>query len=135
MDTIQRYVALLARSLSFSSIRVYLNAISFLHKIRGYPNPLQDNFILDLGLRGIKRTLGNPTNKKLPITPDILKCIFPQLDFDSVFDIVIWATALVMFTCMLHVSNALCTSQTFDPSHHLTRADIIVKSGQILCCN
>ena len=84
--------------------------------------------MLDLGLRGVRKTLGDAPNHKLPMSSELLTKIFHCLDFNRQRDIVVWAAAIVMFSCMFRVSNVLATPSTFDPSKHLRRSDITLSS-------
>ncbi len=81
--------------------------------------------MLESVLKGIRRSLGDPVNRKLPITPDLLLALLRILDLGKLQDCSIWAAALVMFYGMLRKSNVLPqTPATFDPSRHLRRKDI-----------
>lgn len=95
--TLCRYAAFLARTLSPSSIKQYFNCIRLLHLENGFSNPTQDNWPLQLVLRGIEKTLGRPPKQKLPITPQILLAIRDQLDLSIDLHITFWAACLVGF--------------------------------------
>ena len=92
-----RYATFLARSLKPSSIDCYMNIIRILHKESGLPNPLEDNWITQTVIRGIKRRLGSPPLQKLPITPSILLSIHQRLDLSSVYNKAFWAACLCAF--------------------------------------
>ena len=78
--TICRYAVFLSRTLKPSSIACYLNIIRIMHEESGLPNPMENNWFLDMVKRGIHRLHGTPPVQKLPITLDILKDIFHRLD-------------------------------------------------------
>lgn len=133
-DVLCRYVAFLAQRLSYSSIAQYLNIIRILHLENGYPNPLQTNFALSCLLRGVRRSLGDSSNRKDPITTTHLLQILSGLDVQKPQDSAIWAAALVAFFCMLRRSNVLPPSLTaFQKSRHLLRQDVALqKDGAIV---
>jgi len=88
-----QYAAFLARTLKATSIPNYLNIISILHKEFNLPNPLANNWALQSLLTGIKRVKGQPPAQKLPITPDVLKKIYFQLNLRNSFDASFWAVS------------------------------------------
>ena len=84
-----RYIAYLSSRLTFSSVRQYLNAVRLIHLEAGYPNPLLSNWYLASFLKGLKRSKGNSTKQKLPITCHVLQGILRVLDLTCAFDIVV----------------------------------------------
>ncbi len=124
-NTICRYVAMLARTLKFSSVKQYLNIIRLLHLEWNLENPLADNFRLSSVLKGIRRQLGNTVTRKLPILPQQLKVILSHLNVRDPVDGSIWGACLIMFYGLLRRSNVLVTgSRSFDPAKHLRRRDV-----------
>ena len=121
-----RYAAYLAgiKQLKASSVPKYLNIIRILHQEYGFPNPLQENWFLHHVLRGIKSILGQPVRQSQPITPSILLQIKAALDLSAPLHITFWAACLSMFYGLLRKSNVL-GQETFDPSKHLCREDIL----------
>ena len=118
------YAALLARTLQATSIPNCLNIISIEHKESNLPNPLSNNWALQSLLTGIKRVKGQPPAKKLPITPEVLKKNYLQLNLLNRFDASFWAVCLVSFYGMLCKRHLLAGSRhTFDPSQQLVRSD------------
>lgn len=101
-----RYVVFLARSLSYSSIICYLNILRLIHLESGFRNPLEDFRVKSI-LRGIKRTIGAPVKRKLPITGDILLDMYKKLDLSSSFHATFWAAAIVAFFSFLRKSSIL----------------------------
>ena len=57
-ETIVRYTAYLAERLSPQSIPSYLNVVRLVHLESNFPNPMENNFTLDMLLKGIKREKG-----------------------------------------------------------------------------
>jgi hypothetical protein len=68
-QTVCQYAAYLACRLKYQSIKQYLNIIRILHKEAGFPNPLDNNWILETTLQGIAKYKGKEIKRKLPITP------------------------------------------------------------------
>lgn len=84
-ETLQLYVAVLARTSSYRTIKTYLNGVRIVHLEAGLANPLLGNYNLERTLRGIKRTQGDVTpHRKLALTPMISKAIIQRPDlFDT----------------------------------------------------
>ncbi|XP_019631166.1 PREDICTED: uncharacterized protein LOC109475066 [Branchiostoma belcheri] len=119
-----RYAVFLARTLKFSSIVGYLNIIRIFHQEAGYENPLQDNWLLQTTLRGIRRHHGDSDQQKLPITPSILRAIHNKLDFSWAYHVVFWAACGVAFFSFFRKSNVLPkTAKDFDATKQLCRRD------------
>lgn len=123
-EVITWYAAYLARRLKPSSIKQYLNVVRLIHLDCGYDNPCKDNWPLKTTLTGIERILGNPTNRKTPVTPTLLLQIQRCLG-NNVKDRMFWAAALVMFFGTFRKSNLLPDSvEHFNPEKQFVRADI-----------
>lgn len=104
-DTICRYVAYLAQTMCFNSVRQYLNVIRILHLENGYDNPLQDDFVLKSVLKGIQRVKGVSVKRKLPLTLEILESFCSVLDLGRSQDLTFWSACLVAFFGMLRKSS------------------------------
>jgi hypothetical protein len=123
--TICRYVAMLSRTLKYTSIKQYINIIRLLHLEWGLQNPLDNNFQLANVLKGVRRQLGQTVNRKLPITPELLRQILAVLQIDNLTDASFWAACLVSFYGLLRRANVMPpTAGTFSASKHLCRSDI-----------
>ena len=126
-DTLNRYTAFLARRLSLSSIKKYLNIIRILHLENGFPNPLRENWFLDSILKGVGRSKGMSVRRKLPITPDILLKIKGKLNLSSLTDAMFWAACLTAFFGFFRKSNLFPPpGVSFDPNKHLCRSDFVL---------
>ena len=120
-----RYAAYLASTLSYSSIGKYLNIVRIIHRELGLPNPLEDNYALNVVLKGIKKTKGNSVSRKLPITPQILLGIRASLNLKKPQDVLFWAACLVSFFGLFRKSNVVPKSPaTFQPTKHFTVGDV-----------
>jgi hypothetical protein len=128
-----RYVALLGRSLKFSSVKQYLNIVHLLYLEWGLDNPLIGNFSLQCVLKGLRRTIGDAPVQKLPITPALLIRLLSCLNLSSATDASIWAAGLLMFFGLLRRSNVMVDSAaSFDSSKNLRRSDIKFHSGGVI---
>lgn len=91
-----RFAVHLAPCLKPQSLRKYLNIVWLLHIEVNLPNPLENNWFLQLLLTGIKRDKVEQTVKKLPIMPHILLQIRKSLDLNAPELAVFWAIALLL---------------------------------------
>ena len=130
LEGLQKYVALLSKSVQYQSIKSYLNIIRILHEEAGLPNPLQ-NYATKLSLQGAKRMLGEVSNKKLPITPVLLKGIHSKLQLSHPLDALFWAACLLGFFGFLRKANFLVPKK-FNPLIHLTRSHFFSIHGVCL---
>ena len=127
------YAAFLARRLKYNSLKQYMNIIRILHLEWGLPNPMTDNFILSSTLRGIRRHMGDSTQRKAPMTPTLLFNLLNYLDITTSQGANTWAAALVMFYGLLRISNVLPASiRKFNPKLHLRRRDITFTATGVL---
>ena len=86
---------------------------------------------LELVLQGINRELaGRPAKSRLPITPAILRSIRAGWDHSKEWDhMILWAAMCLCFFDFLHAGEAVAPDNSeFDPTQHLTYADIAVDS-------
>ena len=85
-------------SLSHSTIRTYLSAISFVHKLHNADDPTSA-FMVAKTLQGIKNLHGPSTNQRLPITKDILHDFLHSLPYavPNRIELITW-NAIFLFT-------------------------------------
>ena len=110
-ETLIKYVAYLDRTIKHSSIKGYLTAVRHLHVSSGYELDLKNYFRLQLICRGIKRSHGDSSRIRLPITITHLK-LFSQLlaipnttNYDS---IMLWAAMTLAFFSFLRLGEMTC---------------------------
>lgn len=96
-QTVARYAAFLARTMTHTSILCYMNVVRIIHLEAGFPNPLHDNWYLHTVLRGIKRCRGTPPKQKLPIDPKVLMDIYHHIDLEDSMHAAFWAACLTAF--------------------------------------
>lgn len=125
-QTVAQYAAYLARRLKPSSIKQYINIIRILHLESGLPHPFRDSWYVQTTLKGIEKCKGCATDKKTPITPELLHIIKSQLDLECRQDIVFWAACLVLFFGVLRRSNLFQDNGNFDPCKQLTRDQVVI---------
>lgn len=100
-ETLIQYVAYLAKTIKHSSIKGYLTAVRHLHIRSGYELDLRKFVRLQLICRGIKRSQGDSSRIRLPITINHLKLFFQLLaiptttNYDSSR---IWAAMTLAFS-------------------------------------
>ena len=80
-ETLFQYVAYLAKTIKHSSIKGYLAAVRHLHICSGYGLDLKKFIRLQLVCRGIKRSQGDSSRIRLPITITHLKLFFPTFSY------------------------------------------------------
>ena len=78
-ETLIQYVAYLAMTIKHSSIKGYLAAVRHLHICSGYDLDLKKFIRLQLVCHGIKRSQGDSSRIRLPITITHLKLFFQLL--------------------------------------------------------
>jgi hypothetical protein len=122
--TLMSYIALLARPLKPASIGCYLNVIRIIHLEAGLPNPLKENFEVNMIRRGVARQLGVPPQQKLPLTIPILLKIFNVLDMTLPGDLSFWAACLLGFFGLMRKSTLLPKSE-MKYENCILRGDII----------
>ncbi len=133
VETTCRYIAFLARSLSYSSIPGYLNIIRLLHVESGLDNSLSSYRIKSF-LKGVNRPIGRPPKQKLPITVEILKQMCNVLDLTICFNKVFWAVFLIAFFTVLRKGSLIPKDvKSFNPHTHLCHSSVIfVQEGFLL---
>ena len=123
-NTLKCYVAFLARSLNPNSIPGYLNIIRIMHVSAGFPNPLQNNWEVNMVKKGVSRKLGRPPRQKLPITVHILLGILKNLDLSSNFDLAFWCACLICFYGLFRKNTLLPSCASDKSSAFLIRGDV-----------
>ena len=117
------FVAFLAKSIRYPSIKTYLAAVRHFHICRGLELNLNKMLRLQLVLRGIKRSQGQQLRVRLPITISHLKLfrMLLAIPFTQSFDSkMIWAAMTLAFFGFLRLGELTCNSN-FNPDIHLTK--------------
>ena len=105
------------------------------HIEQGFTDPLVDCLRLQRVLRRIKRTQGNISLLRLPVTDDIMMVIFRALDLSLPDHCMFWAACnLAYFGFLRSAEFTVPNLASFSPLIHLGFADIAVDSMSSLSC-
>jgi hypothetical protein len=123
--TLCLFATWLANDLKAASIKVYLSAVRALHIEQGLPDPLSGCLRLQRVLKGIKRCQGSSSDKRLPVTPAILRAIYGHLDLSQYDDVMFWAACCLAYFGFLRSSEfTVPNGATFSQALHLSVHDI-----------
>lgn len=122
-----RLCAHLADRLHHTSIKVYLSVVGSLHIDYGVPDPLTNCLQLQL-LWGIKRHQGSNLPQRQPVTADFMSVLHQSLYFTNPDNVMLWAACCLCFFGFLRAGE-FTVDGTFDPTLHLTMADVQVDSS------
>ena len=115
----------LADDLKAASIKVYLSAVRALHIEQGFPDPLSGCLGLQRVLKGIKRYQGSSSDKRLPVTPAILRAIYSHLDLSQYDDVMFSAACCLAYFGFSRSSEfTIPNGATFSQALHLSVHDI-----------
>ena len=127
--TLCLFATFLANTVQHSTIKVYLSAVRSLHIEQGFADPLVDCLRLQRVLRGIKRTQGDTSSLRLPVTDDIMMVIFRALDLSLPDHCMFWAACnLAYFGFLRSAEFTVPNLASFSPSIHLGLADVAIDS-------
>lgn len=133
--TLCLFATFLASSVQHSTIKVYLSAVRALHVEQGFSDPLVDCLRLQRVLRGIKRTQGDSSSLRLPITDDIMMVIFRALDLTQPDHCMFWAACnLAYFGFLRSAEFTVPNLASYVPAIHLGVADVAVDSHSSPSC-
>lgn len=118
----------LADRLHHTSIKVYLSAVRSLHIDYGFPDPLTNCLQLQCLLRGIKCHQGSNLPQHQPVTADLMSVLHQSLDFNNPDNVMLLAACCLGFFGFLRAGE-FTVNGTFDPTLHLTMADVQVDSS------
>ena len=110
--TLMLYASYLARTLRPQSIKVYLSAVRNMHLEHGLPDPTADALNLRRLMRGIKRVHGCPADRRLPITPTLLRAFRHFLVLSHHDHLTLWAALLLAFFGFLRSNELLALTHS-----------------------
>ena len=125
-DILTNFSVAMARSVQYSTIKNYLSAVKNYHSNHGYELHLSNFLRLRLILRGIKRSHGQESKVRRPITLQLLNLVYHLLivqHTNKKDSIMLWAAITLAFFGFLCIGELTCNS-SFDPKHHLMKRDI-----------
>jgi len=133
--TLCLFVTFLAKTVQYSTIKVYLSAVRSLHIDQDFPDPLIDCLRLRRVLRGVKQTQGDASSQWLPITDDVLVVIFKALNVNLPDHCMFWAACcLASFGFLRSAEFTVPNLASYSPSIHLGVADTSVDSASSPSC-
>lgn len=133
--TLCLFATFLANTVQYSTIKVYLSAVRSLHVDQGFSDPLVNCLRLQRVLRGIKRTQGDSSSQRLPITDEIMAVIFKALDVTMADHCMFWAACcLAYFGFLRSAEFTVPNLASYSPSIHLGVADIAVDASSLPSC-
>ena len=91
------FATYLAHTLKPQSIKFYLSAVRSWHIEHSLPDPTAEAPNFRRLMQGIKRCHGSPPDRRLPITPSLLRTFRTFLNLSYPDHLTIWATILVAF--------------------------------------
>lgn len=119
------FITQLSQSVQPQSIKVYLSAIRSLHISQGYQDPLSNRPLLQLVLRGIKRTQSPVLQERLPITDTLMHVIYKSLNLNEHDHTMFWAACTLAYFGFLRASEFTVPNlNTFDAQLHLQLPDV-----------
>ena len=128
-STLEMFVAHLASSVSYGTIKSYLCAVRSLQIDLGYGDPLVATPRLEHVLRGIRRALSlkSPIRPpRLPVTQNLMLLIRTSLNLADFDHAMFWAAFCTAWFGFLHVSEFTSPPSGFDPAVHLSLNDVAV---------
>ena len=125
VDTLVCFMEFMARTSGFGHLKHLLSSVKFLHEAMDFSFP-ENSFQLDTTMQGLKRRLANVPFQVLPLTPQVLRKIFQQLDLNKAEDRALWASYLAAFYGLLRKSNVVPKSGSLDPRKVLVKRNIKV---------
>ena len=129
------FATFLASTVQHSTIKVYLSAVRSLHIDQGFADLLVNCLRLRRVLRGIKRTQGDTSSLRLPVTDDIMAVIFKALDLNIPDHCMFWAACNLAYFGFLRFAEFIVSNlASYSPSIHLGVADVSVDSHSSPSC-
>ena len=127
--TLRYFAAHLSTQVAFKTIKLYMAGIRYAHIENSLPDPFQDAPLLHLLLRGIKRSIGLSSQRRLPITMTLLRQLKGELsnapDISPQDKLMLWSAFTLAFYGFLRSSEFTSPSTTqFNPLVHLCLTDV-----------
>lgn len=121
------YIAYLARSASYGSVKNYLKGLQRFLLDRGWQGHFSKFWALQQTLAGLRRQ-SKAVSRKLPITPFMLLKVLAVLAPSSEYEVMLFAAMLVAFGAFLRKANVCAASRSLSHvQRSLLRRDIVVR--------
>ena len=133
-ETLSLYAQFLSRTFkSSNSIKNYISGVKSMHYLLGYTLDHINEFLINLGIKGIARMHPYCTKQAKPITPEILLKFASILDLTKPADIVFWCLFLFAFFLFSRKSNLLpTTKEDVKNSKCLLHKDVTLESDTLI---
>ena len=133
-ETLSLYTQFLSRTFrSVQSIKNYISGIKTMHMLLGYSTDSINDFMINLGLRGIARLQPHCVKQAEAITPAILLSIYSVLDMADKHDVVYWCLFLFAFFLFARKSNLVpTTNKDLQNKLFLCRKDVQMFNGYLI---
>ena len=118
------------KSYSHSTVRTYISAISYFHKLHGYQDPTA-YFVVSKVLEGYRRDTGGRHDTRQPITLDVLRRILPVLDqvCTSNYEARLFRAAFSLaFFGFMRIGEITVSSKMSSRSSVLHRSDVSIRT-------
>lgn len=120
------YVAFLARSASYGTVKNYLQGLQRFLLDRGWRGHFSEWRGLQQALVGLRRQ-AKEVQRKLPITPYILLRVVQVLDPSSAVELMVFTAMLVAFGAFLRKANVCAASRSLSHVQRtLLRKDVVI---------
>ena len=114
-ETLVCFLEFMARTSGYPHLKHLLSCVKFLHNALNLNFP-ERSFQLDMTLQGLKRRLAKVPFQVLPITPSVLKKMFPHLNMNKAGDRALWCSFLCSFYGLLCKSITVPETSSYDPN-------------------
>lgn len=133
-ETLSLYTQFLSRTFkSTHSIKNYVSGVKSMHYLLGYPVEHINDFLINLGLKGIARLNPHCVRQAAPVTPEILLKIASVLNLSKTSDKVFWCFFRFAFFLFARKSNLVPTTKDdVKNKKYLMQKDVSVEKDMLL---
>ena len=125
VDTLVCFMEFMARSVGHPHLKHLISSVKFAHEAMDLPYPV-NSFQVDTTLQGLKRRLAKVPFQVLPLTPAILKNMYPHLNMSRLQDRALWCSYLLSFYGLLRKASAVPKGNFYNPKTVLVKRNISV---------
>ena len=133
-ETLSLYTQFLSRTFqSVHSIKNYVSGVKSMHYLLGYPVEHINDFLINLGLKGIARLNPHSVSQAKPITPEILLNMASHLNLCKTTDKNYWCLFLFAFFFFARKSNLVPTTKDdVENKKCLLRKDVSLQQDMLI---